>query len=406
MTRPPTAPDVPGHIVIGLLIAGVLAQISYPLLSGAPLRVVTVLSVLLLTSAGVLHAALRWSPRHAAVLFAVAGGIGLAAETIGVHTGYPFGEYVYTGRLGLKVAGVPVLVPIAWTMIAYPALLLGRRLATGIGGTRSRARTALLGGFALAAWDLYLDPQMTAQDAWRFADPHPALPGVPGIPLTNYAGWLLVALIIVAALDRVLPDRPDRRRGWEWPAASVLAWTWLGSAVANLFFFGRPWVGVYGGLVMGLTVLPYLHRLIAVAGAEPDGEPGSGSDAGRGGQPEAGLGQGLGQSLGNRPDHEPDQEQRPDRVTHRDQTRTREQIPVPAGRPGQRARTGQEAGSGSTGPGTRPSSAGRPGSSDRPGSGHRAGSGSRPDPGNRAGSGGRPDQDDDSRDTTARIGER
>ncbi|GAB6897916.1 carotenoid biosynthesis protein [Kineosporia succinea] len=270
----PTAlPDEPAErvrrgLVVGLIIAGVLTQISYPLLSGAPLRAVTVISVLLLTSAGLLHAALRWSAGHAALLLAVAGGIGLAAEAVGVATGYPFGDYLYTGRLGLQVVSVPVLVPIAWTMIAYPALLLGRRLAARPDGSTSRARTVLLGGFTLAAWDLYLDPQMIAQDAWRFADPHPALPGVPGIPLTNYAGWLLVALVIVAALDLALPARPRHRPAWEWPAASVLAWTWLGSAVANLFFFGRPWVALYGGLVMGLTVLPYLRRLVSEARAE------------------------------------------------------------------------------------------------------------------------------------------
>ncbi|MBT0771066.1 carotenoid biosynthesis protein [Kineosporia sp. J2-2] len=266
MSAQAASPDVPGRMVIGLLMAGVLTQISYPLLSGAALQVVTVASVLLLTAAGVLHAALRWSPGHAVLLVLVAGGIGLAAETVGVHTGYPFGEYLYTDRLGPRIAGVPALVPIAWTMIAYPALLLGRRLAARPGARSGRllttARTALVGGIALGSWDLYLDPQMTAQNAWRFAHPHPGLPGVPGIPLTNFAGWFLVAVVMIAALDLTLPARPARRENWEWPAASVLAWTWLGSAVANLFFFGRPWVALYGGVVMGLTVLPYLLRLI------------------------------------------------------------------------------------------------------------------------------------------------
>nr|WP_269329026.1 carotenoid biosynthesis protein [Kineosporia babensis] len=223
-----------------------------------------------MTSAGLLHAALRWNIPRAMVLFLVAGGIGLLAETVGVKTGYPFGEYLYTERLGLQLVGVPVLVPIAWTMIAYPALLLGRRLATGADGTPNRLRTILFGGITLASWDLYLDPQMIAQDAWRFADPTPNLPGVPGIPLTNYAGWVLVSLVMIAALDRALPVRPTRRADWEWPAAAVLAWTWIGSAVGNLVFFGRPWVALYGGLVMGLTVLPYLRRLAAATRAEQD----------------------------------------------------------------------------------------------------------------------------------------
>jgi len=256
-------------LVILLVVTGVLVQISYPLTSGAALQTVTFSSVLLLTAAGLLHAALRWSVPHAVVLLTAAGGIGLLAETVGVHTGYPFGEYAYTDRLGPQLAGVPLLVPIAWTMIAYPALLLGRRLA-GTDGVAGQVRTAVLGGLTLATWDLYLDPQMIAQGAWRFSNPDPALPGVPGIPLSNYAGWLLVALVMIAVLDRVLPGTASPDSGDEWPAAAVLTWTWIGSAIGNLVFFGRPWVGLYGGLGMGLTMIPYLRALTA-ATRTPDG---------------------------------------------------------------------------------------------------------------------------------------
>lgn len=263
--RPATPGDTPTRrLAVLLVVVGVLVQISYPLTSGTVLQVVTVTSVLLLATAGLLHAAGRWGARYSLLLLAAAGSIGLLAETVGVHTGYPFGEYTYSGRLGPRLAGVPVLVPIAWTMTAYPALLLGRRLAAENNNrTPTRTRTALLGGFTLAAWDLYLDPQMIAQGAWRFTDPYPALPGVPGIPLSNYAGWLLVALVMIAVLDRVLPVDSPRSRApdQEWPAAAVLAWIWLGSAVGNLVFFGRPWVALYGGVGMGLTVFPYLRGL-------------------------------------------------------------------------------------------------------------------------------------------------
>ena len=51
---------------------------------------------------------------------------------------------------------------------------------------------ALVGGVALAAWDLFLDPQMVDAGHWTWAHPDPGLPLVPGVPLTNYAGWLVV----------------------------------------------------------------------------------------------------------------------------------------------------------------------------------------------------------------------
>ena len=105
---------------------------------------------------------------------------------------------------------------------------------------------------------------------WAWSHPTPAIPGIPGIPLSNYAGWLLVALVIQAALHLVLPHRSDaaqRSRGGASETRALhlpshvllLGWTWLGSALANAVFFGRPAVAVWGLVVMGLVVGPYLH---------------------------------------------------------------------------------------------------------------------------------------------------
>ena len=70
---------------------------------------------------------------------------------------------------------------------------------------------------------------------------------------------------MTAVLDRVLPDaRPPAPAATEALPAALLAWTWLGSVIANLAFFGRPWVALYGGLALGVLVVPYL-RALAVA---------------------------------------------------------------------------------------------------------------------------------------------
>jgi uncharacterized membrane protein len=280
----PVAPDGPRSAASGrtvppvslaLVVAGVLTQIAYPLLSGSALRAATIVSVLLLAAAAVTHAGATRGRSAALIVPAVAGGLGLAAETIGVHTGFPFGTYSYADSLGPHLFDVPLVVPLAWTMLAYPCLLLGRRL------TRSgnRVRIALAGGVGLAGWDLFLDPQMVAQGHWSWADPTPALPGVPGVPLTNYAGWLLVSVLLITVLDRTLPplsadlaETGTRHRGFvqdrgEIVPAAVLAWTWCGSAVGNLVFFDRPWVALYGGLAMGAVVLPYLMLLRAAVRA-------------------------------------------------------------------------------------------------------------------------------------------
>ncbi|WP_088289355.1 carotenoid biosynthesis protein [Kineosporia sp. A_224] len=256
--------------VLPLVLAGavVLAQISYPLLSGEALRLSTIVTVLLFATASLVHAATTRGARAALAVLVVAGGLGLLAETVGVRTGVPFGEYAYADSLGTKALGVPVVVPLAWTMMAWPCLLLGRRLAAGLPGRAARrAATAAAGGLTLAAWDLYLDPQMVAAGHWTWRFPEPALPGVPGVPLTNYAGWVLVALVMVAALDVVVPrSAPDADPGAQARAdlvpAALLAWTWLGSGLANLAFFDRPAVAGYGLLAMGVCAGPYLVRVV------------------------------------------------------------------------------------------------------------------------------------------------
>ncbi len=153
--------------------------------------------------ASVTHAAVHRGLRWAVVLVVVTAGGGLAAEAVGVRTGFPFGDYSYTGTLGPTVLDVPAIVPLAWTMMAYPLLLAGRRI--------SRRFAAPIGAFGLAAWDVFLDPQMVDDGRWRWADPTPGLPGVEGVPLTNYAGWLLVGLVMMVILHAALPRVPGER---------------------------------------------------------------------------------------------------------------------------------------------------------------------------------------------------
>ena len=214
-TTPPSgAVRAPGTApaVWGLVGATVLIQIGYPLAPDALDTAVTAASVLAFCAASLADAARVHGLRGAATLLAVAGGGGLLVEAVGVRTGVPFGGYAYTGGLGAELLGVPVLVPLAWTMMAWPALVVGRAVAR-------RLPVALVGGVALAAWDLFLDPQMVDAGHWTWAHPAPALPLVPGVPLTNYAGWLLVAVVMVGALHRLLPPH----RGPSGPAADAFA---------------------------------------------------------------------------------------------------------------------------------------------------------------------------------------
>lgn len=244
------------RVVAPLAALTVLTQIAYPLTRGDGRDALTVLAVVLFAATSVAHAAVTRGGRAAAALVLVAGGGGLLAEAVGTATGVPFGSYDYAGTLGPQLLGVPALVPLAWVMMAWPAYLVGARLA----GQHGRLTRAMLAGWALAAWDLFLDPQMVDAGAWRWADPSPSLPGVPHVPLSNYAGWLLVAVAMMALLDLALAGVPQRPALDAIPSGLYL-WTWASSVLAHAAFLGLPGSALAGGLGMGSVALPLARSL-------------------------------------------------------------------------------------------------------------------------------------------------
>ena len=233
-----------------LAAATVLLQIGYPLTSGDVREALTIATVVVFFLASTSHALVHRGAAWAAAYVLVTGGLGLVAEAVGTATGFPFGTYDYADSLGPKLLGVPVVIPLAWAMFAYPCLVVGQRLA------RTPLGAAAVGGFALASWDLFLDPQMVEAGHWRFADVTAALPGAPGIPLSNYLGWLLVGWLMLGLLQLLgRRDADDRVPG------TLFLWTWGSSVLANAVFFGRPLVALTGGIVMGLVAVPYALSL-------------------------------------------------------------------------------------------------------------------------------------------------
>jgi uncharacterized membrane protein len=228
-------------------------QIAYPLVDGAARDRVTVATVVTFAGACVAHAVVTRGPAWAFGLLAITAGAGFAAEVVGVHNSLPFGRYSYSDSLGPELFDVPVVVPLAWTMMSYPVFLAARRL--------TRRWVPLVGGYGLMAWDICLDPQMVGDGHWRWTDPTPSLPGVDGIPLTNFAGWFVVGTLLMLVLSAALPRPASRQRVDEAVPAALLTWTWVGYVVGNLYWFGTDSVALVGGIALGLLVVPYLWSL-------------------------------------------------------------------------------------------------------------------------------------------------
>lgn len=258
--RPDLRRFAPVTALAALGLLAVALQIAWPLAATAGRERLSIAVVVVLSAFCVTHAGLLLGVARAAAMLALTAVPGLAAEIVGVRTGVPFGRYAYSDVIGPRLADVPLVVGLAWTMLCWPAALAARRLAS-----RPAARL-VLAAWATTALDLFLDPQLVALGAWTWRDPEPHLPGVPDVPLTNYAGWLLVTVVLQAALLGLLA-RPDVHRTGsrgmitDVPGLVLYLWFCVSWVVALAVFLGQPAAAGWGALAAGSVAVPLGARL-------------------------------------------------------------------------------------------------------------------------------------------------
>jgi len=142
------------------------------------------------------YAALTSTFREGVWFLALSFLISLTAELTGTHWAIPFGAYRYHADLAPKILGrVPLVIPLAWVVLAYPCVLFLRALRIRPNGSFSRLRLALktaLCALYLASMGLLLDPLAASVGAWTWQRQTYVL----GIGMENFAGWLLVGIAI------------------------------------------------------------------------------------------------------------------------------------------------------------------------------------------------------------------
>mgnify|MGYP003693687693 CR=1 FL=1 len=117
-------------------VAAVALQICYPLVHESTRDRLTAAVVVTFAMAAALHAAGCIGVARGLTVVAISVGIGFVAEVVGVRSGIPFGSYRYADSLGPRLAGVPIIVGLAWAMMAWPAAVVARRLAPDAGSAR------------------------------------------------------------------------------------------------------------------------------------------------------------------------------------------------------------------------------------------------------------------------------
>lgn len=209
-----------------------------------------------------------------AVAFLVLGYlISWAAEYCAIHWGFPFGEYLYipaTRDRELWVAGVPFMDSLSYVFLAYASYTLAL-LALGQGRWEGRRfylqedagflgswRPLCLGAVLMVTLDIVIDPLALRGYRWFLGQIY----GYPeggvyfGIPLSNFGGWFLVALVLIRVLQ-YLATRIPPSPWWDWgrrrfPSQALLGPALylgiLGFNLAMTFLIGEHclgWVGIF-----------------------------------------------------------------------------------------------------------------------------------------------------------------
>jgi putative membrane protein len=221
------------------LLPAVLAFNPYLVLMG-------VLVMRLPLVAGLLPLIRRKGALALAGLTAYAYGI----EWIGATTGFPYGDFHYDIPLGpMLFDTIPVGLPVFFLPLVLNSYLLCLLLL----GDRARSAFVRLPAViaAVLAVDLVLDPAAVALGFWSYGG------GVYyGVPLSNYAGWVLSATVATVLVDAAFEydTLVTRVHSCPFMLDDLVSFVVLWGAV-NAFYGAWVPVAVAGAFAVGLLRL-------------------------------------------------------------------------------------------------------------------------------------------------------
>ena len=180
------------------------------------------------------------------------------AEFSSTRIGIPFGLYHYTqltrGR-ELFLADVPVMDSLSFTFLAYASFCLARVALAG--RAPSRPYTAVVAGTLMMALDIVIDPLAVRGDRWflgnLFYYPEPGV--YFGVPLSNFAGWVIVGTVGVGLY---LALAWSSSRGRAWPGVA-LYYGVLGFNLAMTLVIGEWWLAAVGAVIHVAVALVIVH---------------------------------------------------------------------------------------------------------------------------------------------------
>lgn len=103
-----------------------------------------------------------------------------AIEAAGVQTGKIFGQYVYSGILGLRFAGVPLIIGFNWVVVIFCSIRLGQHLV------QNKIGSGLAASVFAVAYDGVLEPVAIRLGYWSWQSGN--------VPIQNYLAWWAISV--------------------------------------------------------------------------------------------------------------------------------------------------------------------------------------------------------------------
>jgi putative membrane protein len=115
------------------------------------------------------------------LILIITGVAGYLVEVAGVNSHLIFGSYSYGKTLGLKIAGVPLLIGINWVMLAYTGSAITEKMNLPV------YLKIIIAALLMLLYDIFLEQKASALDMWHWKN------GL--IPLRNYLAWFITGLV-------------------------------------------------------------------------------------------------------------------------------------------------------------------------------------------------------------------
>lgn len=200
------------------------------------------------------------------------------SEFSSIQVGFPYGDYFYipsTMDRELWVGGVPFMDSLSYVFLSYcsyslalfvmsPVAFCAKKLSVmETARVRQSWQVLLLGAFFFVILDVIIDPVALLGDRWFLGKIYGYRQAgfYFGIPMSNFAGWLLVGTVLVGTLqmlDRIafLEPRVPKRASWIRLLGPILYFSVMAFNTAVTFRIGEILLGIVDLMILSAVLVP------------------------------------------------------------------------------------------------------------------------------------------------------